>query len=325
VPDDAAAITHEVLTVRHAAKLTEPSWNQLVASRVRQLREEGRLDDLSTGGQAEVEEVIRDEIQRSWRAMGPRQVREFVFEDLLVDKEKDDYLHLHFKPLHTGGLPDTLFYARYEFGDPREPNTLIPGGTQEFVVDRFHSLPIPVRAVNSEGTLYVRLGNVSPTDTIMFEGDDSIELLVNIGTFHWNLFRALAILWCRLAFLAALGLLASTFVSFPVACMIGFLVLLVASSAGFLGEAMDWGEAGRVEKDPFLRASGMLRPLAMTFIWMVPNFSKFDAMGNVVSGRLVPLMWVMQSLAVLVVIKGAILGILGCTILTKRELAQATT
>ncbi|MBI4581721.1 MAG: hypothetical protein HY718_18640, partial [Planctomycetes bacterium] len=174
--------------------------------------------------------------------------------------------------------------------------------------------------------LYVMIGNAEPQNTFTFEGDDSFELLYDVGTFHWNLFRAMSILWCRLAFLAALGLLMSSFLSFPVACMGCFLVFLVASSAGFLSTALSWitpmNNPGA--RDSLGLLGPILRPIAQAFIWIVPDFSKFDAGGNVANGRLVPLMWVIQSILSLILIKGMIVGALGCLVLTKRELAQET-
>jgi hypothetical protein len=176
--------------------------------------------------------------------------------------------------------------------------------------------------VNKEGTLYVRIRNIDPRNSILFEGADSFEVLYDIGTFHWNLFRALSIIWCRLAFLAVLGLLASTFLSFPVACMVTFLVLLVATGSGFLSEALEGAAVSPAGKDPMWVIGPLIRPLAGFFVWLVPDFSKFDPVGTVVAGRVVPLIWVMRSLTTLVFIKGLILGVLGCVVFTKRELAQ---
>jgi len=248
--------------------------------------------------------------------------RQYQFTNLLVDREEQGWLHLHFKPVNLMGGGDVPFQISWQFGDLREPDTLTQVGSGEFPADRFSSIPVPNFAVNSKGTLYVRIANDSLRNTMMFEGADSFELLLDIGTFHWNLFRALAIVWCRLAFLAVLGLLASSFLSFPVACMICLLVLMVSSSAGFLGEAIEWSTEDPSGDDPLWVVGPVLRPLAKGFIWLVPDFSKFDPVGNVVGGRLVPLMWVLQSIAVLILIKGLVLGVLGCVILTKRELAR---
>jgi hypothetical protein len=159
---------------------------------------------------------------------------------------------------------------------------------------------------------------------VAFEGDEAFELMMDIGTFHWNLFRALSVIWCRLAFLAAVGLMASTFLSFPVACMGCFLVLLISSSAGFLSEAISQVTPESWQSDPLWFFGPVLRPLSKAFVWLLPDFSQYDAAGNVVGGRLVPLYWVIWSAVTLLAMKGMVIAAAGSLILTKRELAQPT-
>lgn len=327
VPGDKETLQFEVLNARHGMPMKQPDFTPEIEQRVRRLREEGRLEGVSPESEAQIREDIRQEFKKSWRSIGPGEYRVFEFPNLwLVDRKADGYLHFRFKPTSSAGLSDQMFQAVIRCGDPDEPGTLTADVADDYIVDRFHTIPLPYWAVNKDNTLYIWLFNGSPRDTVIFEGNDSMELLLDVGTFHWNLFRALSIIWCRLAFLAILGLLMSSFLSFPVACMACFLVLAVASASGFLATALDWvtppgtGHA----KDPMWYLGPVLRPLAQGFVWLVPDFSRFDPVSNVVSGRLVPLMWVIQSVFSLILLQGLILGVLGCIILTKRELAQET-
>lgn len=326
VPGDREKLEFEVLTARHGLELKEPDFTAAVEERIRRLRESGQLERVSVSGETAIREQIRQELAAGFRALPPLKIRRFEFKGLLVDREADDYLHLRFKPTHAGGLSDVLLPVVIKCGDFNEPETLTVEHPGEYPVDQFSIVPIPNSAVNKEGTLYVMIANADPENTYRFEGSDSFELLYGLGTFHWNLFRAFSIIWCRLAFIAAVGLLMSTFLSFPVACMGCFLVLVASSFAGFLGNALGWVTPGETpgSVDPMWIFGPVLRPLAAGFIWLVPDFSQFDAAGNVVNGRLVPLKWVATSLVILVFIKGLIVGVLGCIILTKRELAQVT-
>jgi len=319
---DRKALEGEVLTVRYGAKMEKPDLEGLVQDRLRKLREEGRLDNTGFSGQEDIRKQIREDFEKAWRTIGPGQVRDFAFRNLLVNRDEPGEIYLRFKPTSATGLDYLVFRAMWQCGDREDVDTLTNVQQEDFIVGRFHSIPVPNRAVNKEGTLYVRMQNIDPHDSILFEGDDSFEVLYDIGTFHWNLFRALSIIWCRLAFLAALGLALSTFLSFPVACMVALLVMLVATGSGFLTEAIKEANVGYSGKDPMWIIGPLIRPLASFFVWLVPDFSKFDPVGTVVAGRVVPLIWVMQSLATLVFIKGLILGVLGCVIFTKRELAQ---
>jgi len=323
-PEDRQAVHNQVLTVRYGAKPTEPNYDQLVEERIRQLREEGRLNDVSPQGRNTIRDEIRREIKTQWRTFGPGQVRVFRFEGLLVDRQAEELLYLHMKPVHPSGADDVIFPVRWQCGDPEDANTITPVEEGQFIVKRFHSIPIPASAVNKDGILYIRMQNLDPRRSFIFEGADSFELLYNIGTFHWNLVRALSIIWFRLAFLAALGLAASSFLSFPVACMVCLMVLFIGSSTGYLGEAIEWLQPKYSNKDPFGPLGPFVRTTTRVLLWLVPDFSKFNPVDTVVAGRVVTLMWVMQSLFSLVLTKGVLLGLFGSGVFTKRELAQVT-
>jgi hypothetical protein len=103
-----------------------------------------------------------------------------------------------------------------------------------------------------------------------------------------------------------------------------FLVLLVASMSKFLIESIDAAGVKSGGEDPLYILGPILRPLGYAFVWIVPDFSTYDPVGNVASGQVVPLMWVLTSIVMLVLIKGLALGILGSLVFTKRELAQVT-
>jgi hypothetical protein len=326
VPGDRESLKFEVLSARHSIPLEQPDFGPEVENRIRKMREEGRLQDVNAQGENNIREQILTDVSKAWRSLSPHEVRRFEFKGLMVDRKAGGFVHLRFKPTHAGGLSDASLPAIMQCGDPAEPETLTDEVSEEYLVERFHTIPIPTWAVNKDGTLYVVMANAHDSWSFNFEGADSLELLYDLGTFHWNLFRAFSIIWCRLAFVAAFGLLMSTFLSFPVACMGCFLVLFVSSTAGFLANAMDWVTPlnNPTARDSLMFFGPIIRPVAQVFIWAVPDFSRFDAVDNVVNGRLVPLMWVINSVVVLVLIKGLIIGLLGCIVLTKRELAQVT-
>ncbi len=330
VPGDAEALRKEVLSVRHNFKLQHPDWNRIAQNRIRQLREGGRIEKLTAEEEQKLTAQIIEEAKGGWRTLPPRQWHGFEFRDLMVDRrrqadvQKQEYVFLHIKPRDAGGSEEASLDALIICGDPNEPDTLTREVTGSWVVGRYHEIPIPTYAVNSRSTLYVRILNLSEKSSIMFEGDDSFELLYSLGTFHWNTFRALAIVWCRLAFLAALGLMMSSFLSFPVACMASFLVLGVSSMKNWLADSFEWTTSYAFRQDPFWVFGPILRFLGQVFVTLVPDFTKFDAVSNVVGGRLVTLKWVLHSMTLLVLVQAAVLVIIGCVVLTRRELARET-
>jgi len=322
IADDQETLEFEVLNVRHGVRPDRPNFEAVVDERMRRLQEEGRLSDIAVSNREKMRSRMIKDQTIYWRTLMPGEFTGFKFSNLLVDRRKEGYVHIKFKPTSPSGVSDVMSVFRWKCGDPKYPETMTDENVGKYICGRFHRIAIPNYAVNPEGILYLGMQNIDPKESITFEGDDSFELLFGIGTFHWNLFRALAIVWCRLAFLAIIGLLASSFLSFPVACLACLLVMLVATFSGFLSEAIDFADVKVTGEDPLWVLGPILRPLGKTFVWLVPDFSKFDAISNVISGRVVPLKWVIVSVTTLIFIKGLVLAVLGCVVLTKRELAQ---
>lgn len=325
VPGDAKALEQEVLRVRHGIPLRVPEnqVEEVVRQRIRQLREEGRLDAMGPDAIAQLEEQFRREVRRGYRSIGPGDGRQYAFEGLIVNREEGEFLLLSLKPKSSAGVEELSMVIGLQAGDLDDfERTVLPWSEDELLINRVNTIPVPTRAVNEAGTLYVRLLNLDPEYTLTFETGEDFEVLFGIGTFHWNLFRALTIIWCKLAFLAALGLFASSWLSFPVACMFCFVVLIIATSAGFLIDAMDWVSISPTGEDPLPVIGHLSRPLGQAVLVVIPDLSAYDPVGRVVDGRVVTLMWVLWALGRLVLVQGLILGVLGCVIFTKREVAQ---
>jgi hypothetical protein len=76
-----------------------------------------------------------------------------------------------------------------------------------------------------------------PNDTsLLFPLEDGMEVLYPEGGFALNFARGLGIIFCWLALLAALGLMAASFLSFPVAAFFSLAVLVIGLSGGTLAD-----------------------------------------------------------------------------------------
>lgn len=323
VIDDREALENEVLTARYTVRPHKPDMVALVDERIRQLREEGRLDNMDGSGYGTLRKQIADELNNEWRSVGPATIREYEFRNMLVQRAENEWIHIHMQPKSSVGVDDEVFVVAFQAGDPEEPETRTDPIRMEIVANRYVTVPLPARAVNSKGVLYLRFANLDPRNTIVFEGDDGFTVMYDVGTFHWNLVRAMSVIWCRLAFMAALGLLMSACFSFPVACIACFVTLFVATLFGFLSEAVEAAAPATPEQqDPLWILGPVLRPLANAFLFIVPDFSKYDPVGNVVNGQNVTLMWVITSFVELILLKGLVLAIIGSVVFTRRELAK---
>ena len=85
--------------------------------------------------------------------------------------------------------------------------------------DTFHELIIPPNMVNEKGQLIVNFINRNET-AVLFPLEEGMEVLYREGGFGLNYLRGVLIIFFWLAFLGALGLAASSFLSFPVAAFL---------------------------------------------------------------------------------------------------------
>ena len=69
---------------------------------------------------------------------------------------------------------------------------------------------------------------------MVFPLGEDMEVLYREGGFGLNFARGLGIIFCWMALLAALGLAAASFLSFPVAAFVSVAALIMVFSAGTL-------------------------------------------------------------------------------------------
>ena len=76
---------------------------------------------------------------------------------------------------------------------------------------------------------------------LLFPLEEGMEVLYRQGGFGLNFARGLGIIFCWMALLAALGLAAASFLSFPVAAFLSLGVLTLALSSGTIANAVSEG------------------------------------------------------------------------------------
>jgi len=128
----------------------------------------------------------------------------------------------------------------------------------------------------------------------------------------------------QLVLLAAVGVLASSFLSFPVACLMCMMVYLTAISSGFLQEAIYELAANPAaqEGDLALRLAVLLKPATTVFLWVVPQISAYNPINDLVDGRLVSWAWLGRAALWLGAVQATIAMAAACLIFRRRELAQ---
>ena len=126
----------------------------------------------------------------------------------------------------------------WQAGDPQtswqsEPMSLSP--------DTFHEFQIPADMMDDKGMLTVAFVNVNGGAMVLFPIEDGMEVLYPQGGFAMNFARGLGIIFCWMALLAALGLAAASFLSFPVAAFCSLAMLVIVLCSGTLADAVGTG------------------------------------------------------------------------------------
>ncbi|MEO1130569.1 MAG: hypothetical protein AAFX05_12810, partial [Planctomycetota bacterium] len=273
-------------------------------------RVDGEIDDLIDQGAATEEDRDRLRNEIILRLMDSGQLPEipeltlrFQIEAGTNDPSKiyRFYMFINGRPLR--GVD--------EFNRPR-PIEVALGAAQtlEFPIDWIPPNGMTVLTVRSDMT-NERTATFPP---------DGLEVLYPIGGYEANFFRVMFVMWVKLGFIAAVGIAVSTFLSFPVACLMVLGILFMAESAGFLWNALEYYSAkdqqGNV--NPF---AVLVRLVAIPISWTFRTYAELKPTAHLVDGRLLSWSSVTTALAILGAWTIGVLGI-GLAIFRRRELAM---
>ncbi len=200
----------------------------------------------------------------------------------------------------------------------------------------FHEERVDLRSLGPDTTINDLLdedGNLSVQFTnrdesaVVFPLEDGLEVLYREGSFGLNYIRGLLIILFWLSLLAALGLAAASYMSFPVACFVTLGMLLVALSSGTIamtvaeGSIMGWN---RATGQPISRTFDLvLMPVFRLILWLVTIVQGFSPVENLSSGRSITWWTLLRAFTQIVVILGGLFAAAGMILLNRRELATA--
>ena len=185
---------------------------------------------------------------------------------------------------------------------------------------------IPAAVLSSDQPLKLTLRREKDTDpaTLILAPDGHPpELLVPVGHFSMNLMRALLVILCRLAFLAALGLTAGSLLSMPVAVFVSFFVIILLASSGYVETVTHTGAFYIAHEGPQPEStwldSGVLRMFKglNTIIGPVQHLNPVPLLAE---GRLVAWSMVGRAFLILGLLYTGIIASAGMVLFRKREL-----
>lgn len=323
-PQQQAVLRNEVLVARASVKEVLPDFRSAVEAELERRLQKSSVNPTNI---PDIRKKIEGEIKagiQSVRADGYRPWR--IDLGRAKDSLRDQPLFLRVKFFTAQNNPSGAFIGLWQVGNPEtkriwrsEPMSLAP--------ETFHEFPIPPNLFDENGILDVVFGNANQ-ETLLFPLEDGFEVLYRESSFALNFARGLGIIFFWLALLAALGLAAASFLSFPVAAFVSLSVLIMGLSSGTLTSVVQEGTILGVDHETGVATSSSVLDIVMIPIFrvmlkvinLVQSYSPIDSLS---SGRSITWTQLGWAGAQIVLLLGGILAAIGIFTFSRRELATA--
>ncbi len=351
---DRRAIDEEVFTARSVARPAHPRGDDFFVD-VEAAIEQAQKDDPQSFSQDPAGARRRILAQRvlEWHSVSSDTIASYLFTGLDPKRLGATVVQLRLKPFGDRVSIDRapVSFALWLNDRPypvkkgiHEPYILASGS--------FHTIEIPVAAIDDDGRLRIAIANrnlVPPGETrpatISFSPGKGLEILYRSGSFLGNFLRCLAVMWAKLALIAAVGLVAASWLGFPTAVLASLMVYVTAAARGFLADAIDiytgadranatvtdmlrlrgavlWEHIDRLQLWEAFKTISSLA--ADGFIAFIPSFGAHDGVTEVATGRLLPLTQALSSVGELGVVYPAVLLAVGWLLLSRRDLVNVS-
>lgn len=313
----------EFFTARTGLKVSddEATIRKMAQERFKLLEQTNQLPRDMT--QVRILSELMGQERMAAKSCAPGQIKRWDFDGIRMASPEDPnaILFIRYKMEATAVLADNRIYGAWRIGDLRQLDagleqvkTPIFQTNRDDVSRTYHEFSVPAAAVAEDGYLGIAFFNAPSLNqtTVILE---NVEVLFHSGTFTGNFLRALAMIYIRLAFLAALGVSLTTWLSFPVAILVCLVVFFAGLTHSFILESFDG-----IGQAVGLIYTVTLRPL----LWMIP---KFDGVYNpstyIINGRLIEGAFLMKLILTTFVIKGLAVFLFGMWVFSRREIAKA--
>ena len=183
---------------------------------------------------------------------------------------------------------------------------------------------VPDKGAN-RGLVRVNFANFNDKP-IVFPMDDGPMILYHDGGFGTNLVRGLLIIFFWLGLICAIGLMASSFLSFPVATFMSFGILLISASTGTLEQIIEEeGISGINHETGRKDESSSLDNVAILFSKMILSVTDlvwgYSPVDNLSSGRTIPWATLGMAFTGIILLMGGLVSAFGAFMFQRRELA----
>lgn len=303
-------VTNEFFTARAALVPPEVDVTKEVLDTYEKLERDGQLPTDVPRSKFIDGLTKRKQLEKRAAVVGQQLVWEFNNVKVLNPNET---LFIRYKYDVSINPPDSQVYSRWDIGDSRQYPAEFASFYRKDPIRTFRELEFPAHLIAEDGYLAIRFLNVPLNDTAVMFPPDGLEVLYKADTFTANFIRVVLLILFRLIFLASLSLLASTFLSFPVAILLSLCILVTAIFSGFCLESFDY-----LGKDLSWVYHYTVRPI----ILLLPQFDKFSPAKYLVPARLLSWPLLAKVAGLMICIKSFLLLLLALLIFSFREIAK---
>jgi len=320
-------LRNEVLVARGSVK--QPDLNKEIDQETDKLLKERLEKTPATAADLkDVRKQLRDQVKADYEVVPPGYMHLWQI-DLGVTKNSLRNKPLQLRIKFNTGDPNIgstrTFTGIWRIGVPQrtelyqsEPMSLAP--------DTFHELKIPPNLVDEKGLLTIQFLNVNEIP-LLFPIDEGMEVLYPQGGFGLNFVRGLFIIFCWMGLLAALGLAAASFLSFPVAAFFALGLLAMSFASGTLSSAVSEGTIGGYNAEKGIHGNTpvdfIVIPVFRAVLGIINLAKEFSPIDSLSTGRSIS--WSQLGLAFtqIILLLGGIIALSGMAIFSRRELATA--
>jgi len=322
-PEQQQVLREEVLVARAGAREElpdfEPDVEQLFQERIR----ESAVAEMD---REFVRTQIREQIKAQLQYLPPGQGRrwEIPLGADAASRLRDRPLHLRVKfytpeYVSEGGT----FAFGWEVGPPEGRNR--QRIQNSFGPDSHTTFALAPNLIADDGTLTIDGYNFQDKP-VFIPLEDGLEVLYREGGFGLNFGRGLAIIFCWLGLLGAIGLFAASKLQFSVAAFVSMSILVIGLSSGTLGQVVEQGgimgvdhETGVVAQRDFINATAV--KVYGGAKWVLDKITGYNPVDALSTGRSITWGHLLTAFFLVVVVTGGGFAGLGMWIFTRRELA----
>jgi ABC-type transport system involved in multi-copper enzyme maturation permease subunit len=333
ISEDRLILETQILTARSGAPLYLPPQlsadsPQLQEAVTQRIERERIADPNFARTPAEANKVMGEmveQLQTAYRSIEPGQARRYQFRGLGIAKERNSPLTFRYRIDAEGNRPDRIYTMTFVLPD---------GGAivRDSGLGFLHNVSISPEYIADDGTLTIEVINgrlvnmrggaglgIEPNAATVTFPATGLDVTYSVGSYQMNYLRAMIVLWVKLAFVAMVAVWASTFLSFPVACLVAGGIFIMAEGAGWLGDAAD------IYGTTDVRGELMIHRFITTNVTVAISnlfsvYTDLKPIGRIVDGVRLPLSQMGAGIGVLTIITGAFYG-LAVAIFRRRELA----